>query len=65
MELWETRAQTADEDLPVKREQPDHQENLDPQGLLELLDLRAPGACAVSQAPEGLLVYLELREDPD
>lgn len=63
--VWETRAQTADEDLLDLRENLDKldreasQENLEPQ------DLRDPDKSRARRVIRGLLVYLELRENQD
>lgn len=65
LDLGETWVQTADEDLLEKREHLDLQESLDPQGFLDLLDLRGPEVLKLHQAPEDLRVYPDLREDQE
>lgn len=61
----EIRVLKADEEVPVKRERPEHQEIQEPRGHLELQVLRGHEVCEASQDPEAPLVYLELREDQE
>lgn len=64
-EQLEIRVLKADEEVLVKRERPEHQDNQEPRGHLELQVLRGLEVCGASQGPEAPLVYLELREDQE